>query len=150
MRFCARHVRCAGRCSYSRACAGAALSAGSLLALLALDHALHLPQALRLPLAVVLGGWIVLEFYRRVLTLALRRFTPSYAARWLEMQRGIGGNVLINAHQFQQYSSRPECGRLHRTGAGYLALNPRRVAAARALADAVLQEMERRPRSRLR
>jgi hypothetical protein len=79
-----------------------AISAGALLALLALDNVLHLPQALRLPLAVVLAGWIVVEFYRKVLTLALRRFTPSYAARWLETHRGIGGNVLINAHQFQR------------------------------------------------
>jgi hypothetical protein len=79
-----------------------AISAGALLALLALDNVLHLPQALRLPLAVVLVGWVVVEFYRKVLALALRRFTPSYAARWLETHRGIGGNVLINAHQFQR------------------------------------------------
>ncbi len=85
-----------------------AISAGALLALLALDNVLHLPQALRLPLAVVLGGWIVVEFYRKVLKLALRRFTPSYAARWLETHRGIGGNVLINAHQFQRDGVRPE------------------------------------------
>ena len=85
-----------------------AISAGALLALLALDNVLHLPQALRLPLAVVLAGWIVVEFYRKVLTLALRRFTPSYAARWLETHRGIGGNVLINAHQFQRDGVRPE------------------------------------------
>ena len=79
-----------------------AISAAALLALLALDNVLHLPQAVRLPLAVVLAGWVVVEFYRKVLTLALRRFTPSYAARWLETHRGIGGNVLINAHQFQR------------------------------------------------
>ena len=85
-----------------------AIAAGGLLALLALDNVLHLPQALRLPLAVVLGGWIVVEFYRRVLSLALRKFTPAYAARWLEMHRGIGGNVLINAHQFERDGTRPE------------------------------------------
>ena len=85
-----------------------AISAGALLVLLALDNVLHLPQALRLPLAVVLGGWIVVEFYRKVLSLALRKFTASYAARWLETHRGIGGNVLINAHQFQREGVRPE------------------------------------------
>jgi hypothetical protein len=91
-----------------------AISAGGLLLLLGLDDVLHLPQALRLPLAVVLGGWIVVEFYRKVLSLALRKFTPSYAARWLETHRGIGGNVLINAHQFERDGSRPEW-------AGYIA-----------------------------
>jgi len=85
-----------------------AISAGGLLALLALDNVLHLPQALRLPLVVVLAGWIVVEFYRKVLTLALRKFTPAFAARWLEMHRGIGGNVLINAHQFERDGLRPE------------------------------------------
>jgi hypothetical protein len=85
-----------------------AISAGALLALLALDNVLHLPQALRLPLAVVLAGWVVVEFYRKVLTLALRRFTPAYAARWLETHRGIGGNVLINAHHFQRDGVRAE------------------------------------------
>jgi hypothetical protein len=85
-----------------------AISAGALLALLALDNVLHLPQALRLPLAVVLGGWIVVEFHRKVLVLALRKFTPSYAARWLETHRGIGGNVLINAHLFQRDGVRQE------------------------------------------
>ncbi len=78
-----------------------ALSAGGLLALLLVDDVLHLPQALRLPLAVVLGGFIAVEFYRRVLVLALRPFSPAHAARWLETQRGIGGNVLINAYQFE-------------------------------------------------
>lgn len=78
-----------------------ALSAGGLLALLMLDDLLHLPQALRLPLAVVLGGFIVVEFYRKVLVLALRSFSPAHAARWLEMHRGIAGNVLINAYQFE-------------------------------------------------
>jgi hypothetical protein len=85
-----------------------AISAGALLALLALDNVLHLPQALRLPLAVVLIGWIVVELYRRVLSLALRKFTPAFAARWLETQRGIGGNILINAHQFQRDGVPPE------------------------------------------
>src|SRR5277367_6758032 len=85
-----------------------AISAGGLLALLALDNVLHLPQALRLPLAVVLGGWIVVEFYRKVLALALRKFSPAYAARWLEMHRGIAGNVLINAYQFERGGVRDE------------------------------------------
>jgi hypothetical protein len=85
-----------------------AISAGGLLALLALDNMLHLPQALRLPLAVVLVGWILVEFYRKALSLALRKFTPAFAARWLEMHRGIGGNVLINAHHFERDGSRPE------------------------------------------
>ena len=77
------------------------LSAGGLLALLLVDDLLHLPQALRLPLAVVLGGFIAIEFYRKVLVLALRRFSPAQAARWLETHRGIAGNVLINAYQFE-------------------------------------------------
>jgi hypothetical protein len=84
------------------------LSAGGLLALLVLDNLLHLPQALRLPLAVVLVGFIALEFYRRVLVLALRPFSPSHAARWLEMNRGIGGNVLINAYQFEHGQARAD------------------------------------------
>src|SRR5271154_4649098 len=70
----------------------AALSAGGLLALLLIDDLLHLPQALRLPLAVVLIGFIVVEFYRKVLLLALRPFSPAHAARWLETHRGIGGD----------------------------------------------------------
>jgi hypothetical protein len=82
-----------------------ALSAGGLLALLILDDLLHLPQALRLPLAVVLGGFIAVEFYRKVLSLALRPFSPSHAARWLETNRGIGGNILINACQFENDKS---------------------------------------------
>jgi hypothetical protein len=77
------------------------LSAGGLLALLVVDDLLHLPQALRLPLAMVLVGFIAVEFYRKVLVLALRPFTPAHAARWLEMHRGITGNVLINAYQFE-------------------------------------------------
>jgi hypothetical protein len=77
------------------------LSAGGLLALLLVDDLLHLPPALRLPLAVVLGGFIAVEFYHKVLVLALRPFSPAQAARWLEMHRGIAGNVLINAYQFE-------------------------------------------------
>ena len=77
------------------------LSAGGLLALLVVDDLLHLPQALRLPLAVVLAGFIVVEFYRKVLLLVLRPFSPAHAARWLETHRGIAGNVLINAYQFE-------------------------------------------------
>jgi hypothetical protein len=77
------------------------LSAGGLLVLLLLDNMLHLPQALRLPLAVVLVGFIVVEFYRKVLLLVLRPFSPAHAARWLEQNRGIAGNVLINAYQFE-------------------------------------------------
>ena len=84
------------------------LSAGGLLALLILDDLLHLPQALRLPLAVVLIGFIVVELYRRVLKLAFRPFTPAHAARWLEMNRGIGGNVLINAYQFEHDQARAD------------------------------------------
>jgi hypothetical protein len=78
-----------------------ALSGGGLLALLLVDDLLHLPEALRLPLAVVLAGFIAVEFYRRVLLLALRPFSPAHAARWLETHRGIAGNVLINAYQFE-------------------------------------------------
>ena len=77
------------------------LSAGGVLALLLVDDLLHLPQALRLPMAVALVGFIVVEFYRKVLVLALRPFSPAHAARWLEMHRGITGNVLINAYQFE-------------------------------------------------
>jgi len=77
------------------------LSAGGLLALLLVDNLLHLPQALRLPLAVVLAGFIAVEFYRKVLVLALRPFSPAHAARWLETHRNIAGNVLINAYQFE-------------------------------------------------
>jgi hypothetical protein len=84
------------------------LSAGGLLTLLLLDEALHFPEALRLPLAVVLGGFIVVEFYRKVLVLALRPFSAAHAARWLEMHRGISGNVLINAYQFESEASRAE------------------------------------------
>ena len=77
------------------------LSAGGLLALLMVDDLLHLPQALRLPLALVLGGFIAVEFYRKVLKPALQRLSPSRAARLLEINRGIAGNVLINAYQFE-------------------------------------------------
>ncbi len=77
------------------------LSAGGLLSLLLIDDLLHLPQALRLPLAVVLTGFIVVDFYRKVLVLALRKFSPAQAARWIETHRGIAGNVLINAYQFE-------------------------------------------------
>ena len=77
------------------------LSAGGLLALLLVDDLLHLPQALRLPLAVVLVGCIAVDFYRKVLVLVLRPFSPAHAARWLETNRGIAGNVLINAYQFE-------------------------------------------------
>src|SRR5450631_4196135 len=84
------------------------LSAGGLLALLLVDELLHLPQALRLPLAVVLTGFIAVEFYRKVLLLALRPFSPSHAARWLEQNRGIGGNILINAYQFEHDHTRAE------------------------------------------
>ena len=85
-----------------------ALSAGGLLALLLVDNLLHLPQALRLPLAVVLTGFIAVEFYRKVLVLALRPFSPAHAARWLETNRGIAGNVLINAYQFERDESHAE------------------------------------------
>jgi hypothetical protein len=78
-----------------------ALSGGGLLALLLADNALHLPEALRLPLAVVLAGFVAVGFYRRVLAPALRPFSPAHAARWLETHRGIGGNILINAYQFE-------------------------------------------------
>ncbi|MEI9998997.1 MAG: hypothetical protein WDO13_07410 [Verrucomicrobiota bacterium] len=88
-----------------------ALTAGALLVALALDNVLHLPQALRLPLAVVLAGWALVELYRRVLVLAVRKFSPAYAARWLEMHRGIGGNVLINAFQFERDGARPGSAR---------------------------------------
>jgi hypothetical protein len=80
----------------------AAISGGGLLALLVLDELLHLPQALRLPLAVVLGGYILIDFYRRVWRPARRPLSPARAARLLEIDRGIGGNLLINAHQFER------------------------------------------------
>src|SRR5271170_1717649 len=82
-----------------------ALAGGGLLALLLIDDMLHLPEALRLPLAVVLAGFIAIEFYRKVLFLALRPFSPAHAARWLETHRGIAGNVLINAYQFERDES---------------------------------------------
>ena len=78
------------------------LSAGGLLALLVLDHLLHLPQALRLPLAVVLAGAVAVQFYRKVWRPIAQPLSPARAARLLEMSRGIGGNVLINAHQFER------------------------------------------------
>ncbi len=78
------------------------LSAGGLLALLLIDDVLHLPQALRLPLALVLGGFIAVEFYRKVALPALRPLSAARAARWLETNRGIAGNVLINAYQFER------------------------------------------------
>lgn len=77
------------------------LAAGGLMALLLLDNLLHLPQALRLPLAVVLGGLVLIELYRKVLRPALQPLSPARAARLLEMERGIGDNVLINAYQFE-------------------------------------------------
>jgi hypothetical protein len=83
-----------------------ALSAGGLLAFLVSDDLLHLPQALRLPLAVILLGAISVEFYRKVLWPAVQPLSPSRAARLLEMNRGIAGNVLINAYQFER--DRPE------------------------------------------
>src|ERR1700678_3877282 len=82
------------------------LSAGGLLTLLVVDDFLHLPQALRLPLAVVLVGFIAVEFYRKVLRLALQPFSPAHAARWLETHRGIAGNILINAYQFESDTDR--------------------------------------------
>src|SRR5271154_942025 len=85
-----------------------ALSAGGLLALLLVDDLLHLPQALRLPLGVVLVGFIAVEFYRKVLVLVLRPFSPAHAARWLETHRSIGGNVLINAYQFERDETHAE------------------------------------------
>jgi hypothetical protein len=91
------------------------LSAGGLLALLMVDDLLHLPQALRLPLAVVLVGFIAVDFYRKVLILALRRFSPAHAARWLEMHRGIAGNVLINAYQFEGEQTPAEWNKYTRT-----------------------------------
>ena len=81
------------------------LSAGGLLALLVLDNLLHLPQALRLPLAVVLTGYIVIEFYRKVLLALLRPLSPARAARLLEINRGIADNVLINAYHFEKDQS---------------------------------------------
>lgn len=78
------------------------LSAGGLLALLMVDDLLHLPQALRLPLGLVLGGFILVELYRKVLSLVLRPLSPARAARLLEMNRSIAGNILINAYQFEQ------------------------------------------------
>ena len=81
------------------------LSAGGLLALLIIDDLLHLPQALRLPVALVLGGFTAVEFYRKVLLPALHPLSPARAARLLETSRGITGNVLINACQFERYRS---------------------------------------------
>jgi hypothetical protein len=81
------------------------LSAGGLLVLLLVDDLLHLPQALRLPLAVVLAGFVLIELYRKVLRPALQPLSPSRAARLLEINRGIEGNVLINAYQFECDSS---------------------------------------------
>jgi hypothetical protein len=80
----------------------AAISGGALLLLLVLDELLHLPQALRLPLAVVLGGYILVDFYRRVWRPAMKPLSPARAARLLEMDRNIVGNLLINAHQFER------------------------------------------------
>lgn len=88
-----------------------ALSGGGLLALVLIDNLLHLPQALRLPLAVVLIGFIVVQLYRKVLKPALRRMTPERAARMLEVNRGIGGNVLINAFQFESDQLNAEQGK---------------------------------------
>ena len=79
----------------------AVISGGCQLALLIVDELLHLPQALRLPLAVVLGGYVLIDFYRRVWRPARRPLSPARAARLLEMDRGIGGNLLITAHQFE-------------------------------------------------
>ena len=81
------------------------LSASSLLALILIDDLLHLPQALRLPLAVVLFGFVLIDLYRKVLRPALQPLSASRAARLLEVNRGIEGNVLINAYQFGSDSS---------------------------------------------
>jgi hypothetical protein len=88
-----------------------ALSAGGLLALLLLDELFHLPQALRLPLALVLGGFIAAELYRKVLTPALRPLSSARAARWIETNRGIAGNVLINAYHFEQDKTHASWGK---------------------------------------
>lgn len=80
----------------------AVLSGGGLLALLVLDEVLHLPQGLRLPLAVVLVGFVLVDFYRRVWRPIRRPLSPARAARLLEMERNIAGNLLINAHHFQR------------------------------------------------
>jgi len=85
----------------------AVLSGGGLLALLLLDELLHLPQALRLPLAVVLVGFVLVDFYRRVWRPALRPLSPARAARLLEIDRNIPGNLLINAHHFQRQEVDP-------------------------------------------
>ena len=85
----------------------AVISGGCLLALLIVDEMLHLPQALRLPLAVVLGGYVLIDFYRRVWRPSRRPLSPARAARLLEMDRGIGGNLLINAHQFEHNFNDP-------------------------------------------
>jgi hypothetical protein len=78
------------------------LSGGGVLVLLLLDELLHLPQALRLPLAVVLVGFILVDFYRRVWRPIRRPLSPARAARMLEVDRHIAGNLLINAHHFQR------------------------------------------------
>jgi len=87
------------------------LSAGGLLALLLIDDLLHLPQALRLPLALVLVGFVTVEFYRKVLKPLLQPISPSHAARLLEINRGIGGNVLINAYQFEHDTAKARWGK---------------------------------------
>ncbi len=84
------------------------ISAGSLLILVGLDYWLRLPTALRLPLAVVLLVFIVIGFYRRVWIPWRRPLSAARTARWLEKGQGIGGNVLINAYQFEKHKPKKE------------------------------------------
>ena len=61
-------------------------SAGGLLVLLLVDNFLHLPQALRLPLALAFGGFVAVDFYRKVIKPLLQPISPSHAARLLEIR----------------------------------------------------------------
>lgn len=78
------------------------ISAGALLVLVAADHWLRLPTALRLPLAMLLILFIAVGFYRRVFSPWARPLSAARTARWLEKEQRIGGNVLINAYQFEK------------------------------------------------
>lgn len=84
-----------------------ALSAGSFLALVVIDSLLHLPSALRLPFAVVWAGFAGWNFYRRIWLPLATPLSAARAARLLETSRGISGNILINAHLFENDENHP-------------------------------------------
>ncbi len=78
-----------------------ALSSGSLLTLIVADSLLNLPTALRLPFVLSWIGFVLYDFSLKVCVPLFRPITPAQAARILEVQSKIPGNILINAFHFE-------------------------------------------------